>query len=141
MDKADSSKVFRDEVHPPPRCCCSKSLKSKFLSLIIDMNLFQAANAWDAKKTFIAKNEVAALSCNNGKDDLADGQEVSKKILANENHQIFSYFIPRLPLRHPTSPRTTPTRPSATGRSRCLPTRRCTSGARPLTSSGKTSSG
>ena len=42
--------------------------------------LHQAANAWDVKETFINKNEVEALSCKNGKDDLADGQEVSKKI-------------------------------------------------------------
>ena len=45
------------------------------------MNLFQAANAWDAKETFLARNEVEALSCKNGKDSLADGQEVKKKIL------------------------------------------------------------
>ena len=78
MDEADSSKVSRDEVPHPPRCCCSKSLK--FLELIILMNLFKAANAWDAKKTFLARNEVEALSCDNGKDDLADGQEVSMNI-------------------------------------------------------------
>ena len=58
------------------------------------MNSFQAANAWDAKKTFLARNEVEALNCRNGKANLADGQEVSKKILINENHQTFSYFIP-----------------------------------------------
>ena len=39
------------------------------------MNSFQAANAWDAKKTFIARNEVEVLSCDNVKADLADGQE------------------------------------------------------------------
>ena len=44
------------------------------------MNEFQAANAWDAKKTFLARNEVEALSCKNGKDSLADGQEVKKEI-------------------------------------------------------------
>ena len=37
---------------------------------------FKAANAWDPKKTFLPKNEVEALSCKNGKDSLADGQEV-----------------------------------------------------------------
>ena len=90
MDQAASSKVSRDEVHPPPRCCCySKSLESKFLDLIIVMNLFQAANAWDAKKTFLERNdEVEALSCKNGQDILADGQEVSRNIFTNENHQI-----------------------------------------------------
>merc|ERR1712020_848082 len=36
-----------------------------------------AANAWSAKKTFLPKNEVEALSCKNGKADLADGQEVT----------------------------------------------------------------
>jgi len=36
-----------------------------------------AANAWDPKKTFLPKNEVEALSCKNGKDSLADGQEVT----------------------------------------------------------------
>ena len=40
------------------------------------MNLLKAANAWDAKKTFMPRNEVEALSCDNGKADLADGQEV-----------------------------------------------------------------
>ena len=44
--------------------------------LIILMNLLKAANAWDAKKTFMPRNEVEALSCDNGKADLADGQEV-----------------------------------------------------------------
>ena len=83
MDQAASSKVSRDEVHrPPPRCCCcSKSLESKYFDWTIFMNLFQAANAWDAKETFLARNEVEALSCKNGKDSLADGQEVKKKIL------------------------------------------------------------
>merc|ERR1712212_875627 len=47
------------------------------MKFIILLAAVAAANAWDAKKTFIAKNEVAALSCNNGKDDLADGQEVT----------------------------------------------------------------
>ena len=47
------------------------------------MNLFQAANAWDAEETFLARNEVEALSCKNGKDSLADGQEVKTKILTN----------------------------------------------------------
>ena len=54
------------------------------------MNLFKAANAWSAKKTFLPKNEVEALSCKNGKANLADGQEVSKNILKNENHQTLS---------------------------------------------------
>ena len=47
------------------------------------MNLFQAANAWDLEETFLARNEVEALSCKNGKDSLADGQEVEKEILTN----------------------------------------------------------
>ena len=59
------------------------------------MNLFQAANAWDAKETFLARNEVEALSCKNGKANLADGQEVSQNILKNENHQTASYFMLR----------------------------------------------
>merc|ERR1711934_878441 len=36
-----------------------------------------AANAWSAKKTFLPKNEVEALSCKNGKANLADGEEVT----------------------------------------------------------------
>ena len=38
MNKADSSNVSRDEVPRPPRRCCSKTFKSKFLQLIIVMN-------------------------------------------------------------------------------------------------------
>ena len=53
-------------------------LNLSFLTIL--MNLFKAANAWDAKKTFIARNEVEALSCDNGKADLADGQEVSMHV-------------------------------------------------------------
>ena len=128
MDQSDSSKVSRDEVHHPPRCCCSKSLK--FPDLIILMNLFKAANALDAKKTFLARNEVEA----------ADGQEVKKTNLTNQNHPILSYLISRLPSRLQTTLRTTLTRPSAAGGSRCPPTRRCTSGARPLTFSRAISS-
>ena len=79
MDEADPSKVSRDEVLHPPHCCCSKILK--FFNAIILINLFKAANAWSAKKTFLPKNEVEALSCKNGKANLADGQEVSKNIL------------------------------------------------------------
>ena len=45
------------------------------------------------KKTFITKNEVVALSCKNGKDSLADGQEVL--FMTNESHQIYYDFIPR----------------------------------------------
>merc|ERR1712061_363713 len=47
----------------------------------------------------------------------------------------------RIPLRLPTTLRTTPTRPSATGRSRCLLARRFTSGASPLMFSKEISSG
>ena len=105
MNQADSSKVSRDEVHHPPRCCCSKRLKSNFPDLlIIGMHLFQAANAWDAKKTFIAKNEVEALSCKNGKDDLADGQEVSKMILANEKQLEIYIFDPQVTIETPNYP-------------------------------------
>ena len=40
------------------------------------MNLFKASNAWNGF-TFLESNEVKALSCMNGKADLADGEEVS----------------------------------------------------------------
>ena len=40
------------------------------------MNLFKAANAWNGF-TFLESNEVKALSCMNGKANLADGEEVS----------------------------------------------------------------
>jgi len=46
----------------------------KFLILLAAV---AAANAFDVKKTFTTKNEVEALSCKNGKDSLADGQEVT----------------------------------------------------------------
>merc|ERR1712004_668768 len=36
-----------------------------------------AANAWDPKKTFLPKNEIEALSCKNGKANLAGGEEVT----------------------------------------------------------------
>merc|ERR1719340_406539 len=36
-----------------------------------------ATNAWSPKKTFLARNEVQALKCKNGKANLADGQEVT----------------------------------------------------------------
>merc|ERR1712088_960969 len=49
-------------------------LGMKFLILLAAV---AAANAWSAKKTFLARNEVEALSCKNGKADLADGQEVT----------------------------------------------------------------
>merc|ERR1712088_1257631 len=49
-------------------------LGMKFLILFAAV---AAANAWSAKKTFLARNEVEALSCKNGKADLADGQEVT----------------------------------------------------------------
>merc|ERR1719362_1934285 len=48
----------------------------KFIVLIV-LAAVAAANAWDPKKTFLPKNEVEALSCKNGKDSLADGQEVT----------------------------------------------------------------
>merc|ERR1719278_1830328 len=47
----------------------------KFLIIIA---AFAAANARLSKnKGFVQNNEIAALSCENGKDDLADGQEVT----------------------------------------------------------------
>jgi len=46
----------------------------KFLILLAAV---AAANAWDPKKTFLPKNEIEALSCKNGKANLADGQEVT----------------------------------------------------------------
>merc|ERR1712107_409816 len=85
---------------------------SDLMKFLIILAALAAANAWD---------DVAALSCKNGKADLADGQEVT--------------------IETPNTPRTTRTRLSATGRSSCLPTRRCTSGARPLTFSRATFSG
>merc|ERR1712037_894730 len=51
-----------------------RSLGMKFLILLVAV---AAANAWSAKKTFIARNEVEALKCKNGKANLADGQEVT----------------------------------------------------------------
>merc|ERR1719504_606037 len=47
------------------------------MKFIILLAAVAAANAWDVKKTFLAKNEVAALNCKNGKASLADGQEVT----------------------------------------------------------------
>merc|ERR1712088_749918 len=45
---------------------------------IILLAVVAASNAWDAKKTFLERNdEVEALSCKNGIDILADGQEVT----------------------------------------------------------------
>ena len=116
------------------------SLRKVFITSV------QAANALNGTP----KNEtIAALSCKNGKADLADGTEVShpKKnfsifhsilnitiICPAFNTSIFgkyhhlhilqfshllmcSCFIPRSPLRLPTTLRTTRTRPSAAGRS------------------------
>merc|ERR1712037_362053 len=50
-----------------------RSLGMKFLILLAAV----AANAWSAKKTFLARNEVEALKCKNGKANLADGEEVT----------------------------------------------------------------
>merc|ERR1711971_572431 len=50
---------------------------SQRMKFIILLAAVAAANAWDAKKTFLPKNEVAALNCKNGKANLADGQEVT----------------------------------------------------------------
>merc|ERR1719458_1774390 len=50
------------------------SLGMKFLILLAAV---AAANAWSAKKTFLARNEVEALKCKNGKANLANGQEVT----------------------------------------------------------------
>merc|ERR1711970_1412512 len=47
------------------------------MKFIILLAAVAAANAWDPKKTFLARNEVEALSCRNGKANLADGQEVT----------------------------------------------------------------
>jgi len=53
----------------------SKDSPMKFLIIIA---AFAAANARLSKiKGFVQNNEIAALSCENGKDDLADGQEVT----------------------------------------------------------------
>merc|ERR1712001_167054 len=51
-----------------------RSLGMKFLILLAAV---AAANAWSPKKTFLARNEVEALKCKNGKANLADGQEVT----------------------------------------------------------------
>merc|ERR1719458_476167 len=51
-----------------------RSLGMKFLILLAAV---AAANAWSAKKTFLARNEVEALKCKNGKANLADGEEVT----------------------------------------------------------------
>merc|ERR1719458_717091 len=51
-----------------------RSLGMKFIILLAAV---AAANAWSAKKTFLARNEVEALSCKNGRDVLADGEEVT----------------------------------------------------------------
>merc|ERR1711971_1423950 len=50
---------------------------SQRMKFIILLAAVAAANAWDVKKTFLPKNEVAALNCKNGKASLADGQEVT----------------------------------------------------------------
>merc|ERR1711990_356250 len=54
-------------------------IHQRFLTMkfFILFSAVAAANAWSAKKTFLPKNEVEALSCKNGKANLADGQEVT----------------------------------------------------------------
>ena len=53
------------------------------------------ANARLSKiKGFVQDNEIAALSCENGKDDLADGQEVSLHLSDHLEPEIFSSFAP-----------------------------------------------
>merc|ERR1712037_278422 len=54
-------------------------IHQRFLGMkfFILLTAVAAANAWSAKKTFLPKNEVEALSCKNGKANLADGQEVT----------------------------------------------------------------
>jgi len=53
----------------------SKDSPMKFLIIIA---AFAAANARLSKmKGFVQNNEITALNCENGKDDLADGQEVT----------------------------------------------------------------
>merc|ERR1719153_1582795 len=47
------------------------------MKFIILFAAVAATNAWSPKKTFLARNEITALNCENGKDDLADGQEVT----------------------------------------------------------------
>ena len=69
------------------------------------MNLFlKAANAWDAKKTFIARNEVEVLSCDNGKADLADGQEVSMHIFDKLKPSDIVIFHPQVTIESPNYP-------------------------------------
>merc|ERR1712243_170819 len=48
--------------------------RMKFILLLAAV---AATNAWSPKKTFLARNEVEALKCKNGKASLADGQEVT----------------------------------------------------------------
>merc|ERR1719209_2667929 len=47
------------------------------MKFIILFAAVAATNAWSPKKTFLARNEVEALKCKNGKANLADGQEVT----------------------------------------------------------------
>merc|ERR1719333_199505 len=47
------------------------------MNFLVLLAAVAAANAWDPKKTFLPKNEIEALSCKNGKANLADGQEVT----------------------------------------------------------------
>merc|ERR1719458_1145583 len=56
-----------------------RQIRKRFLGMkfIILLAAVAAANAWSAKKTFLARNEVEALKCKNGKANLADGQEVT----------------------------------------------------------------
>merc|ERR1719209_2120671 len=47
------------------------------MKFFILLAVVAATNAWSPKRTFLARNEVEALKCKNGKANLADGQEVT----------------------------------------------------------------
>merc|ERR1712213_254123 len=52
--------------------------KDSLMKFLIIITAFAAANARLSKmKGFVQNNEITALNCENGKDDLADGQEVT----------------------------------------------------------------
>merc|ERR1712226_344231 len=56
-----------------------RQIRQRFLGMkfFILFAVVAATNAWSPKRTFLARNEVEALKCKNGKANLADGQEVT----------------------------------------------------------------
>ena len=134
---ADSSKDSPDEVLRPPRCRCSKNHKPQKNNLYISLVPFRRQMPGTPRRLSSPRMRLKPWAARTGRPALPMDK---RSLLILFSTRGILTFCTRSPSRVPTSPRTTRTRPSATGRSRCLPTRRCTSGARPLTSSRATSS-